>query len=178
MEQSTQLRNTPRHAPLGRTAAALFALCGLSASLLPANAAGASTVHAATSAPKRVVISAVKTKKYGTVLVDGNTLYTVKSGKTGCGKACYEIWPQVLLPKGVTKATAGAGVSAGKLGTVKVAGGEFQVTYSGMALYWFSGDKARGQVNGNLTDKWGKWSDVATVKPATPPPPSTGGVSF
>jgi hypothetical protein len=45
-----------------------------------------------------------------------------------------------------------------------------------MALYWFVGDKAPGQVNVNVTDTWGKWSDVATVKPSTPP--STGGVSF
>ena len=50
------------------------------------------------------------------------------------------------------------------------------MTYSGLALYWFSEDKAHGQVNGNVTDSWGKWSDVATVKPTTPP--STGGVSF
>ena len=68
-------------------------------------------------------------------------------------------------------------MSAAKLGTVKVAGGALQVTYSGKALYWFIGDKAPGQVNGNVTDTWGKWSDVATVKPATTPT-STGGVAF
>jgi predicted lipoprotein with Yx(FWY)xxD motif len=158
-------------------AAAVFALGGLSASLLPANTAGASTIHPATSAAKSVVISTLKTKKYGTILVDGKTLYTLKPGKTGCATTCHKYWPQVLLPKGVTKATAGAGVSSAKLGTVMVTGGALQVTYAGMALYWFAGDKAPGQVNGNVTDPWGKWSDVATVKPATTPP-STGGVSF
>jgi predicted lipoprotein with Yx(FWY)xxD motif len=176
MEHSKQHRNSTRRAKAGQVAAVAVALGGLSASLLPASTAGASTVHAATSATKKVVISTSKTKKFGTILVDGNTLYSLKPGKTGCGNACHEIWPQVLLPKGVSKATAGPGVSAAKLGTVKVAGGALQVTYSGMALYWFVGDKAPGQVNGNATDTWGKWSDVATVKPSTPP--STGGVSF
>ena len=90
--------------------------------------------------------------------------------------ACHKIWPAVLLPKGVTKATAGTGVSASKLGTVKGAGGALQVTYSGKALYWFSEDKAAGQVNGNVNDTWGTWSDVVTVKPTTSP--STGGVAF
>jgi predicted lipoprotein with Yx(FWY)xxD motif len=59
---------------------------------------------------------------------------------------------------------------------VKGAGGALQVTYSGKALYWFIGDKAPGQVNGNVTDTWGTWSDVATVKPASNP--GTGGVAF
>ena len=176
MEQSKQHRNTSHKAPVGKMAAAVFALGGLAASLLPAGTAAASTVHAATTATKGVVISALKTKKYGTILVDGNTLYSLKPSKLGCGTACRKIWPPVLLPKGVTKATAGPGVSASKLGTVKVAGGALQVTYSGLALYWFSEDKAHGQVNGNVTDLWGKWSDVATIKPTTPP--STGGVSF
>jgi predicted lipoprotein with Yx(FWY)xxD motif len=176
MEQSKQYRKTTHRATAGRIAAAALALGGLSATLLPASTAAASTNHAATSATKSVVISTLKTKKYGTILVDGNTLYSLKPGKIGCGASCHTYWPQVLLPKGVTKATAGAGVSAAKLGTIKVAGGALQVTYSGLALYWFVGDKAHGQVNGNVTDTWGKWSDVATVKPTSPP--STGGVSF
>jgi predicted lipoprotein with Yx(FWY)xxD motif len=177
MEQSKQHRNTSHRTSVGQMAAAALALGGLAASILPAGTAAAATVHAATTATKSVVISALKTKKFGTVLVDGNTLYSVKPSKLGCGTACHKIWPPVLLPKGVTKATAGAGVSASKLGTVKVAGGALQVTYSGLALYWFSEDKAHGQVNGNVTDLWGKWSDVATIKPAATPP-STGGVSF
>ena len=173
MDQAKQLPKPTHRGRVGRLAAGLFAVGGLSASLLPAGTAAASTIHAA----KSVVISAVKTKNYGTVLVDGKTLYTLKPGKTGCAAACHNIWPQLLLPKGMTKATAGAGVSKAKLGTVGVAGGALQVTYSGKALYWFIGDKAPGQVNGNVTDMWGKWSDFATVKPATTPT-STGGVAF
>ena len=108
--------------------------------------------------------------------MDGTTLYTLKPSQTACTAACHKVWPEVLLPKGVTKATAGPGVSAAKLGTVEVAGGALQVTYSGKALYWFAYDKAPGQVNGNVTDTWGTWYYVATVKPAKSS--GTGGVAF
>ena len=98
---------------------------------------------------------------------------------------CQKYWIEVLLPKGVTKATAGTGVSAAKLGTTKGAGGALQVTYGGKALYWFSKDKAPGQVTGNVTDTWGKWIDVVLVKPTGKKPTTTttvsgggGGVGF
>ena len=100
-----------------------------------------------------------------------------------CTAACHKFWIPVLLPKGVTKATAGAGVSAAKLGSRKVTGGE-QVTYGGRELFWFFKDKAAGQVTGNVTDTWGKWTDVVLVKPAHKPPTTTttsgggGGVGF
>ena len=111
---------------------------------------------------KSVVISTAKNSKYGTILVSGHTLYTLKPSKVACGAKCLKIWPEVLLPKGVTKATAGTGVSAAKLGTVKRAGGALQVTYSGKALYKFFEDTAAGQVKGVSTDTWGKWSVVVT----------------
>jgi predicted lipoprotein with Yx(FWY)xxD motif len=172
MDQTEQHRETPRRASVGRIAGAVFALGGLFASLFAATPAGAATSHTA----KSLVISTLKTKKFGTVLVSGKTLYTLKPSKTACTAECQKIWPEVLLPKGVMKATAGAGVKAAKLGTVKGAGGALQVTYSGKPLYWFSGDTAPGQVTGNVTDIWGTWSDVGTVKPATNP--GTGGVAF
>ncbi len=172
MEQANQSRQTSRRASVGRMAAAVFAVGGVFAPVFSASPAGAATTHSV----KSVVISTLKTKKYGTILVSGNTLYTLKPGKTACTAACQKIWPEVLLPKGMTKATAGAGVSAAKLGTVKGAGGALQVTYSGKPLYWFIGDKAPGQVNGNVTDTWGSWSDIGTVKP--PSSPGTGGVAF
>jgi predicted lipoprotein with Yx(FWY)xxD motif len=120
---------------------------------------------------------------YGTILVSGRTLYTLQPSKVACTAACLKVWPQLLLPKGVTKATAGAGVSAAKLGTVKVAGGRLQVTYSHKALYLYTGDKAPGQVKGNLRDKWGAWAVDVTVKPSSPPPTTTttsggGGIGF
>jgi predicted lipoprotein with Yx(FWY)xxD motif len=171
MEQAKQPRETTHRAPVGRMAATAVALGTLCASVFAVGTAGAAT----SQTTKRVVISTEKTKKFGTVLVSGKTLYTLQPSTTACTAQCWKVWPEVLLPKGVTKATAGAGVKASKLGTVKGAGGALQVTYSGKALYWFVGDKTAGQVNGNVTDMWGKWSDVATVKPKSS---GGGGVAF
>ena len=173
MKQSRQDEKITHRAPVWRMAAAALAVGALSTSAFVVGTASAATSQAA----KTVVISTFKTKKFGTFLVDGKTLYTLKGSKTACAAACNKIWPGVMLPKGETKAKAGAGVNAAKLGTVMRTGGAFQVTYSGKALYWFSGDKAPGQVTGNIKDLWGTWSYVATVKPSTPPP-STGGVAF
>jgi predicted lipoprotein with Yx(FWY)xxD motif len=111
-----------------------------------------------------VVVSTAKSAKFGTILVSGTTLYTLKPSKTACTATCLKVWPPLVLPKGQTKATAGSGVSASKLGTVTRSGGTRQVTYNGKALYWFSGDSGAGKVNGNLTDEWGKWTDVVTKK--------------
>jgi predicted lipoprotein with Yx(FWY)xxD motif len=140
-----------------------------------------STVGATTNhATKSVVVSTVKNAQLGTLLVSGKTLYTVKPSKTACTSACLKIWPALTLPKGVTKATAGKGVTASKLGSVTHSGVR-QVTYSGKPLYYYVGDTATGQVHGILSDTWGSWSAFVTVKSANSTgttAPSTGGVAF
>jgi predicted lipoprotein with Yx(FWY)xxD motif len=130
-----------------------------------------------------LTISTLKTTKYGTILVSGKTVYVLKPSTVACAAACIKIWPQVLLPVGVTHATAGKGVTATKLGVIKRANGRLQVTYASRPLYWYVGDKLAGQVRGNLTDIWGKWTVYVTVKPVTPPPTTTtttggGGIGF
>ena len=164
------MRNRMRtHRTAGGIAATAFALGGLAASFLAVGPAGAATQHASGN----VKITTVKNKAFGTILVSsGKTVYTLKASKTACTSACIQVWPELLLPKGVTKATAGSGAKASLLGSVARSGGERQVTYNGKPLYWFVGDKA-GQVNGNITDTWGRWSDVVTAKPAT----SSGGAT-
>ena len=114
----------------------------------------------------RVVISTLQSSRYGTLLVSGTTVYTLKPSNVLCATKCLQIWPEVLLPKGATKAVAGHGVNAARLGTIKRPGGRLQVSYAGKALYWFYKDKAPGQVNGVIKDTWGSWSDVVLVKPA------------
>jgi predicted lipoprotein with Yx(FWY)xxD motif len=151
---------TRRRAPTARIVTALFIAVGVVATLGVTNASGALHAHS-----KGVVISTVTSAKFGTVLNDGRTLYTLKPDATKCATTCHKYWIQVLLPKGDTKATAGVGVNAAKLGTTKVAGGR-QVTYGGKALFWFFEDKSPGQVKGNGTDAWGKWSAVVLAKPA------------
>jgi predicted lipoprotein with Yx(FWY)xxD motif len=101
----------------------------------------------------------------GTVLVAGNnsmTVYTfakdtADSGKSACTGGCIAKWPALTVAS-AAGAVGGAGV-AGKLGTITRAdNGQFQVTYNGLPLYFFTGDKAPGDSNG-VYDNW------AAVKP-------------
>jgi predicted lipoprotein with Yx(FWY)xxD motif len=154
MIQAAQNTEATQRRSLGRIAGAAFALGGLAGSLALSGTAGATS---------SMTVSTTKNASLGTILVvSGRTVYTVKPSRTACTGACLQVWPEVLLPKGVKHAKAGSGVSASKLGTVKRSGGALQVTYGGKALYWFSGDTGAGQVTGNVTDAWGKWSSVAT----------------
>ncbi len=129
MKHATQNRSSTRKVPLGRMVGAAVALGGLSGLVLADSTAGAAS---------SVVVSTTKNSNFGTILVSGKTVYTLKASKTACSTSCLKIWPALMLPKGVTKATAGTGVSASKLGTVKRSGGALQVTYAGKPLYWFS----------------------------------------
>ena len=123
---------------------------------------GAAQSHAS----RALVVSTMKTAKFGTILVSGRTLYTLSASPAGCARACQKYWPEVLLSRGVTHAVAGPGVAASKLGTIR-RGDRLQVTYAGKALYWFALDAKAGQVHGNLTDAWGRWSVVPVARPAT-----------
>ena len=177
MEVTTTYQGTVRRFGLGRLTMTAVLAGTLATSLLMVEAGSAATSKTAGSA----MISTSKTSRLGTFLVSGKTLYALD--KNDCNAKCLVAWPALLLPKGVTKATAGAGVKSSQLGTVKAAGG-LQVTYGGKPLYFFFKDKAPGQVNGNkVKDKWGVWSVVVTVKPksggTTPTTaPSGGGTSF
>jgi predicted lipoprotein with Yx(FWY)xxD motif len=144
---------------VGRWAAVVLAAGAASASaLVVGGAAGASTPGSK--------VTIVKTSS-GKVLSDGGTVYTLKPSSTKCTSACLVVWPAVVLPSGVKHATAGSGVTASKLGTVTVPGVGVQVTYGGKRLYRFTGDSAPGQVNGNVSDEWGKWTDVVVSKSTT-----------
>ncbi len=182
-EMTKVITHRPAHRiPMGRVAGAALAAGGMAAALIAAGSAGAATSS---------VVSTTKNAKFGTILVSGRTVYTLKASKTACGAKCLKVWPELLLPKGVTSATAGPGVNAASLGTVPGQGGALQVTYGGKPLYWFALDTRPGQVKGNLKDKWGVWSVVVTAKSAGSSSSSgsgsnagssgsagTGGVSF
>ena len=68
-----------------------------------------------------MVVKTVKVAKFGKVLASGKTLYTLKPSSTPCTAACLKVWPELVLPKGVTKATAGSGVSSSKFGSTSIA---------------------------------------------------------
>jgi predicted lipoprotein with Yx(FWY)xxD motif len=157
MQKNRQDRRAARRAGLARWVGAMVAVGGISLSVVASSEAGAAS---------GVTVSTTKNAKVGTFLVSGKTLYTLKPSSTACTSACLKVWPALVLPAGVTKANAGSGVSASKLGTVK-RNGVVQVTYGGKPLYFFVGDTKAGQVNGVVTDTWGKWSAVVTKKSAS-----------
>ena len=137
-------------------AAALVGLFALAAA--PGVAGAASTPSTATE------LSTVKNAKLGTILVaDDTAVYTLKGNKT-CNTSCQKSQPPVLLPDGVTSATAGDGVDASKLGTVAAADGALQITYAGKPLYWSAKDKSSGEVHGAGKNKFGTWAAVVVSK--------------
>jgi len=87
----------------------------------------------------------------GSVLVgpDGRTLYylsTESSTSITCTGACATSWPPLLVAGG-GNASLPSGVS-GSITTVTRPDGTTQVSYNGHPLYYFAGDSAPGQDNG------------------------------
>jgi predicted lipoprotein with Yx(FWY)xxD motif len=161
-------------ARVGRLAIVAVAGGALCVSVTSMGPVGASTHHSSK-------FTIVETAKFGKVLSDGDTVYTLKPDSTACTKKCWTYWPPVVLPAGVKHPKVGRGVKASKLGTRTVHGVGRQVTYDGHLLYWYYRDKAPGQVKGNVTDTWGQWSPVFLSKshphPGSTPLPHTGSTS-
>lgn len=93
----------------------------------------------------------------GTFLTDadGLTLYLFTNdtpGMSNCSGDCLTAWP-ALLTGG--DPVAGSGVDASLLGTTTRDDGSVQVTYSGWPLYFFAGDAAPGDLEGQgVNDVW------------------------
>src|SRR5689334_7280470 len=121
------------------------------------------------------VLPTVKTGKESTlgavvVSAQGRTLYhyTDESrGKVDCTGGCAKLWPPLVVKAGA-KPVAGAGIAASKLGVLKRPDGSMQVTYGGLGLYLYAGDKTAGQAKGEgLESAWYAVSPAAKiVKPA------------
>jgi len=147
-------------------------------SLLPLTLAGVLGVGAAVAATSLLrsgggTVKTAQSAKYGPVLVSssGRTLYRFtadRKGKSTCKGECASSWPALTVKAG-SKPTAGTGVKASMLGTMKRSSGAPQVTYGGYPLYLYSGDAKAGETSGEGTD--GKWfvvsSSGALVKHAT-----------
>jgi predicted lipoprotein with Yx(FWY)xxD motif len=123
----------------------------------PASQAPASQAPASAAAASGATVDAKPVGSIGTVLVAGSngmTVYnfskdTKDSGKSACTGDCAVKWPPLTVPAGGTPA-AGTGVT-GKLGTITRDDGALQVSYNGLPLYFFQGDKAPGDSNGVYT---------------------------
>ncbi|MDQ6776878.1 MAG: hypothetical protein M3071_11845 [Actinomycetota bacterium] len=129
----------------------------LATAAIPAGvfAAGAgASIARETTAPAAVAAKAptvaLRSTKHGKILVVGSsglTLYLDANdgkNKSNCTGSCASVWPPLTVSG---KVTAGAGVSASKLGEIQ-RGHSHQVTYAGHPLYTFKSDTSAGQTSG------------------------------
>lgn len=114
--------------------------------------AEATTTTEAAAAAGTVVLGS---SDLGDILQDseGRTLYLFNpdaQGDSTCYDDCADAWPAF-----VEEGSAGEGVDASLLGTTTRTDGAVQVTYNGWPLYYFAGDVAPGDTNGQaLNDVW------------------------
>ena len=131
-------------------AAGLLAASLTVGTAVAAGATGPGSRHEAVAAKKKKSKPTVKLKttSLGKVLVAANglTLYLYDPDGTDtsaskCTGGCASAWPP-LTAKGKLKAGKGLDV------TLLTKGGGGQVAYNGHLLYFFTGDSAAGQTNG------------------------------
>jgi predicted lipoprotein with Yx(FWY)xxD motif len=146
-------------AALGAAAALAIAGCGGTSGYAGGSSKSSGGSHASTG-PKGAAQVNLASTGLGKILADskGRSLYLFEADKGAnsvCYGACASYWPP-LTTSG--KPSVGGGISMSKLGTVARRGGTRQVTFDGHPLYYFAGDSAAGQTNGEgLTDFGGGW---------------------
>jgi predicted lipoprotein with Yx(FWY)xxD motif len=129
----------------------------------PSNAPRTAVPLAMTPAPPKPVptarpavgpVLAIESTSMGAALAagsNGRTLYTFNSdtagsGQTACNAGCVGEWPPLLVPHG-TMTSVGPGVT-GRLGNIVRGDGTTEVTYNGLALYFYAGDSGPDQTHG------------------------------
>jgi predicted lipoprotein with Yx(FWY)xxD motif len=138
--------------------ALVVSACGASSS--PSGTSAASPPGSSAASP--MTITATQTS-LGSVLSgpSGKTVYTLLSAQgmpLPCTGSCLSAWPPVSATTG-SSPHAGSGVSA----TLAIDASVMQVTADGAPIYYFSGDSAAGQVNGQgLKSFGGIWHAVQT----------------
>jgi predicted lipoprotein with Yx(FWY)xxD motif len=161
-----------QHSPLNRSilrTARRLSMVGVAASATLLGTLALPAVGGASSSPTTITVSHNKTWGTTLTLKDGDTLYRLTKDpkdKSLCTGKCATVWVPVLLATGQTTAV---GVGVSHLGSFARAGGSRQVTYEGIALYRFVGDKKAGAVTGNVKDGWGQWWSINPTSPLTPP---------
>ncbi len=149
---------------------------GVAAAVLPLSlvalppAAGASN-----SKGGSVKIGTAVIPSLGVVLTtsSGLTLYHFTAdpkGKATCTGACAKVWPQLFVPKG-DKVKGPKGLKG--LSTIAAGHGHRQVSFDGVALYTFAGDKKKGQIHGQGVE--GDW--FAVLKSGVTPQAKSGAAS-
>jgi predicted lipoprotein with Yx(FWY)xxD motif len=128
------------------------------------------TITVSAGAVTAKTITVTQNKSWGpTLTMNGVTLYRLtkdSTNKSVCTGKCATVWLPVDLAPG-QKAPVGMGVS--HLGSFTRSPGVRQVTYEGIPLYTFTGDKKAGAVTGNIKDTWGQWWSINPSSPLTAP---------
>jgi predicted lipoprotein with Yx(FWY)xxD motif len=125
----------------------LFAACstGSSSGASPTPAAGNATITVASSAAGDHLAGP-----------NGHSLYLFApdtANTSTCTDSCAQNWPPLTVAAGQTPA-AGSGLAL-QLTTITRADGSLQVTANGLPLYYFGGDSAAADINGQ--GKNGVW---------------------
>jgi predicted lipoprotein with Yx(FWY)xxD motif len=101
-----------------------------------------------------------KSATLGSMLVgyNGKTVYTFtkdKAASSSCYDQCAANWPPYILGPEDNAQNVKLGVATEKVGTITRNDGSIQMTYEGHPLYFFVGDKAQGDTNGqNVNKSW------------------------
>ncbi|MGN6189600.1 MAG: COG4315 family predicted lipoprotein [Conexibacter sp.] len=135
-------------------AAPLLAACGSGSNSANANGGTTTTMRSHTTA---ATVKTASASGLGTILVDGQGraiyLFQRDTGPTStCSGACIAAWPAVTTHG---RPQAAGGVAAAKLGVTKRGDGTMQVTYAGHPLYYYAGDAASGETNGQALNAFG-----------------------
>ena len=108
---------------------------------------------------------------------NGRTLYVLTNDQPGvstCEGQCAVTWPPLTV--GAGDSFAGSADASGTLATITRSDGSTQVTYDGAPLYYFAGDSAAGQTNGQgLNGVWFVASPQGGPVKGTQPAPSEPG---
>ena len=119
------------------------------AASVPAASEAAASEPAASEAASGDASVLVAESDLGQILTDadGNVIYFFANdteGTSTCADDCLGQWPPVPAEDGPT---AGEGVSA-ELGTTEATDGSTMLTVNGFPAYYFAGDEAPGDTNG------------------------------
>jgi predicted lipoprotein with Yx(FWY)xxD motif len=148
--------------------AAVIPLAALAVAATASGATASPPTHGKPATARDAKSSTVEVRgtRLGKILVNsqGRTLYLFKKDsarKSACTGECAKFWPPL---RASGKPTAGRGISASKLGTIRRSDGKPQVTYNGHPLYTFQQDTKAGQTNGQGVTAFG--ASWFTLSPA------------
>jgi len=183
---ASAFERTSRRLAMFAASAALLAACagGGAATTAPVTAAPVTqapptaapvTQAPPTQAPAGLVLALATNASLGQYVTgkDGLALYVFEpdsGGTSACSGTCAENWPPLTATM-LDDVSAGAGIT-GALGTITRDDGSLQITLAGRPLYYFKGDAAAGDVNGQgINGVWflagpdGSSLGMATVAP-------------